>query len=393
MKYTPEEMVRRAHSAIFRDNHWCWLTQVVLLGNWVIEDRAGRPWTDGYNVNYSLCRINELTERSGDKGIRYIVLHENGHKALRHMTTWKSLWKKNKDKANYAMDVVINNFIAETPEFATVPEDSVFRPEWKGLNVGEVWDRMTDNDEDGGGQGDDDHKEFVAGVQPGDEEGDAQGKVMQTTDAQVDALMQSAVQQGLFMQRQKCPESARKFGALVNPKVDWKKALAAWLQQRQWGHDLANWKRRSRRGMALNTPLPIRYQERTGRLVLAIDTSGSIRDEELMAFVSEVGSLAMTLKPTQVEIVYWGSDVIQPHETYLPAQYSTMTRTTRPKDGGGTHIMAVRDFLKTPAMKGVTGCVVLTDGHVGAWGEGSWPCPMFVVLNINQPCPMAHVRI
>jgi predicted metal-dependent peptidase len=206
------------------------------------------------------------------------------------------------------------------------------------------------------------------------------------------AQMQSAVSQGLFMQKQKCPETARKFGALTTPKVDWKKALAAWLSARQFGYDLTNWKRRSRRGMATGYCLPQRYEERTGRLVVAVDTSGSIGNPELMEFLSEVGALAKTLNPKQVELLYWGSEIAG-HETYLPAAYGTMTNTTRPMDGGGTRIMAVREWLQQPAMKDVTGVVILTDGYVGAWGEGGWPCPTFVVLNTGQPCPMTHVRL
>ena len=404
MKYSEEDMVRRAHSAIMRSPNWCWLTQVILLGTWELEDRGGRPYTDGFNINYNTTRIAELAERHGDKGVRYVVTHENLHKALRHLVVWKKLWKENPTKANYAMDVVCNNLIAEYPDFAIVPDDSVHHPEWAGMNTGEVWDALTDagmdgTDENGDPQGDDDHKEYAGGTGDGDSGTDAgdsgtdAGDSGTPTETEVAALMQAAVSQGMYLQKQKCPETARKLGALVTPKVDWRKALAAWLQQRQWGHERSNWKRRSRRGMALGAPLPSRYEERTGRLVLAIDTSGSIDDKTLNAFLSEVSSLCMPLKPESVELVYWGSYVMLPSETYTQADYPKLISTTKPKDGGGTRILEVRDWLRTPAMKDVTGCVILTDGYVGAWGEGTYPCPMFVVLNTNAPCPMASATI
>jgi predicted metal-dependent peptidase len=254
---------------------------------------------------------------------------------------------------------------------------------------------MTDTGMDGKGDqgeslGDDDHQEYTGGPSQEGEEGEGEGVPVDVL--QADALMQSAVSQGLFMQRQKCPDTARKIQQLTAAKVDWRKALAAWLTQRQFGSDRTNWKRRSRRGHALNLTMPSRYSERTGRLVLAIDTSGSIGDQELTGFLSEVSGLLQTVKPAQVELIYWGSDIAG-HETYLPNEYARLASVTRPKEGGGTDITVVRDWVREQQNQDVTGIVVLTDGYVGDWGMGTWPCPTFIALNTSAPCPLTHARM
>jgi predicted metal-dependent peptidase len=405
--YSHEEMIRRAHCAIMQSQHFMWLSQVLLLGKWQITDDKLPPRTDGFNIWYPKWRLDELWAFGGDHAIRYVVLHENLHKGLRHLSTWKRLTEINPMKANYAMDVVNNNMIAEAGSFVKMPDQKsgiekfcVFHPEWAGLDTGEVWEKMSEqgNDGQGRGEGDDGHEQ-PAGYGDGDGEGegdegtDEDGNPNPSA-GDIDAMMQSAVAQGLFMHRQRFPEQAGKIAALTAPKVDWRKALANWMSARQWGHDLTNWRRRSRRGHGLSLALPSRYAERTGRLVVAVDASGSIWADQaaLTEFMSEVVGLAKLLKPAQVELIYWDTRIVQ-HETYLPQQYDNMINLTKPNGGGGTALTCVTEWLRSTEGRGVTGCVVLTDGELNDWNEGRWPCPVFVALNTKQPCPLACARI
>lgn len=404
-------MIERAHVAIMRSTHWCWLTNVLLLGKWdVIPDASvnvnirGKDVkvtfspvttaaTDGFNVYYYAPFIEKAWDAGGDKAIRTIVIHENLHKAYRHMTVWKALFDKDQKRANVAADIVINNEIAETGDFAmgldalgaAMGMKFAFEPSCNGMNTGQVWDWLKDNPQAMGGGKD---GEGLAGDMhmPGAGEG-GDGEL---SEAEQEALMDAAVRQGIMIQRGRDPGRADRNAQATAPKVDWRAALRNWLSGRSFGYDRNDWKKRSRRSRTLNIYLPSHYSERTGGLAICVDTSGSIGGSQLGQFLGEIGSLCKSLQPRFVELVYWDGAVAGV-EYYKPGQYETMIQSTKPKGGGGTTLGAAVQHVK--GIKDLRGAIVLTDGYVEGWHQGSWPCDTFVVLNSNAACPLPHVRI
>lgn len=394
-KPDPQTMIERAHVAIMRNVHWCWLTNVVLLGKWeVLADKSvtvnvrgqdrkiefspvTTAATDGFNVMYYQPFLDKAWDAGGDKAIRSIVLHENLHKAFRHMSVWKALFQRDGQRTNIATDIVIGNELSETPEFCfdhgqlgdLLKMKFAHAPQWKDKNTGEVFDLLDDKTMkkmfgEGGAEGAAGDIHMPGGGEPGDkpgEEGEGQAAGEELSEAEQDAIMDAAVRQGIIVQRGRDPGRADRNAQAMAPKVDWKAALRNWLQGRSFGYDLNDWRKRSRRSRSLGVYLPSHYSTRVGRVVAAIDTSGSIGNVELGQFLGELNALCKALSPVSLELLYWDASVAK-HESYNPATYSTMLQTTRPAGGGGTDVGCVFKYIDKN-IDDVRGVIVLTDGY------------------------------
>jgi predicted metal-dependent peptidase len=110
-----------------------------------------------------------------------------------------------------------------------------------------------------------------------------------------------------------------------------------------------------------------------GRLVIAIDTSGSISSAIIGEVLNEVKHICETVSPDGIDLLYWDTVVAQ-HEKYDRDSYDSMMSTTKPKGGGGTTPQCIPDYIR--AHKIEAECVlVLTDGYVSDWGKG-WTTPV-----------------
>jgi predicted metal-dependent peptidase len=109
-KLTAEQRVQKAHVALMNDPKYCLYSGVFMLGTTVVDDKVPTAYTDGRNTKYG----RKFIEKLDDRELRGLILHENLHKAFRHMTIWDNLWKENPRLANMACDYVINLMIVDS---------------------------------------------------------------------------------------------------------------------------------------------------------------------------------------------------------------------------------------------------------------------------------------
>jgi predicted metal-dependent peptidase len=131
--------------------------------------------------------------------------------------------------------------------------------------------------------------------------------------------------------------------------------------------------------------MPSTITENVGRIVIAVDTSGSIGGPELAKFLSEVQGICMNTMPEKVDLIYWDSEVAA-HEMYVQEKLSTLASSTKPAGGGGTDVTCVSKYLKDNQIK--PECViVLTDGYLyGGWG--TWNAPvLWTIVGGNKVVP------
>jgi predicted metal-dependent peptidase len=113
--------------------------------------------------------------------------------------------------------------------------------------------------------------------------------------------------------------------------------------------------------------------ETVGKVVVGIDTSGSIGDRELNEFLSEVVAICDEVSPSSIELIYWDYNVAG-HETYNMGDYNALVQTTKPKGGGGTRVGSLNEYIKEKRIE-PEAIIVLTDGYVeNDWG-GTWEYP------------------
>ena len=159
---------------------------------------------------------------------------------------------------------------------------------------------------------------------------------------------------------------------LLQPKIDWTKQLREYIRATCADKDISSWRRPNRRFLHEDIIMPTLESERVKELVAACDASGSMYfDNAMTKVMTEVISLATTLKVEKFHLLYWDGEV-EGHEVYDSTTIKNIKVNTKPVGGGGTTPACVPKYLKE---KGINpDCVImLTDGDVWGWGEWKHP--------------------
>ncbi len=371
-----QQRVTKSHISIMRSKQFCLFAGVLSIGKVTFTEDLPTAATNGRDVMYNPTFIDTLT----DKQLTFVVLHEALHKVFQHMTIWRKLWKENPMLANIAADYVVNNTIVEADphgEVTSMPEMCLYDKRFANMTTKQVFDILKqeppptgdgEGSGDGGGtgegskQGGHDHHDWEGAEQLTDEE-------VKDVQKQID----QALRQGEIIRGKMAGNQNRSIQELLEPKVDWREQLREFVNATCKNKDKTSWKRPSRRFIGQDIYMPSMIGETVGKLVVGIDTSGSIGNEELNEFLSEVVGICDDVTPESLELIYWDYDVAA-HETYNIGDYQGLATTTKPAGGGGTRVGSLNRYLKD---KRITpeAIIVLTDGYVEQdWG-GDWEAP------------------
>jgi predicted metal-dependent peptidase len=164
---------------------------------------------------------------------------------------------------------------------------------------------------------------------------------------------------------------SRVIDELLVSRVDWKQELRDLTKSIYKGGDLAAWNRPSKRFAYSGIMLPSRVALRYSPLVVALDTSPSISRDVVQVFMSELVSIAQELEPERVDMLVWGSTVVQ-HVVYEHGQYEQISDLQEIKDSPGTDPNCVAAYINAERLK-PEATIVLTDGLFGDVTH-DWPC-------------------
>jgi len=145
-KLTVEQLIQKDHVALMKDPKYCLYSGIIMIGRTEVKDDVPTACTDGRNTYYGRDYMAKLASNKR-KGV---ILHENLHKAFRHTTVWKHLFKENQTMANMACDYVINLMIMDGDNnFVSLPDGALLDHKYKGLDAGTVY-RMIKEEAKGG---------------------------------------------------------------------------------------------------------------------------------------------------------------------------------------------------------------------------------------------------
>lgn len=382
-KLPPIQRIQRAHVQIMSHPTFCLYSGVLMIGDVIIDPKCPTAKTDGKNVFYGAEFIDSIT----DKEINFVVLHENKHKAYRHMTTWKHLWKRNPKIANHACDYVINLQLKDadpTGTFLTIWGPALIDERFRGMNAKEVFEILIqeDNSQSNGGGG-------GAGSGGSFDEHDWEGaqEMSEAEQKEVEEQILDALRQGSIMVGKKNGTIDRSTLDFLTPKINWREQLRDFFISLTLGKDCTTWSRVNRRFIGQGIYMPGSISESVGPIVIGGDTSGSIV-EELKQFLGEVGQIMSTVTPERVDMLWWDSHVAK-HEVFLPHEYESFKELTHPAGGGGTTPGCVSQYLSEHKME-PEAIIMMTDGHVFGWGDFSMhraPVLWVVVGNPHATAP------
>lgn len=369
-KLTAEQRVQKSHVWLMNNPKYCLYSGIIMLGKTEVSDTVPTACTNGRDTMYGRDFCDKLTEQE----LRGVILHENLHKAFQHLTTWKDLHKKNAKLANMACDYVINLMIADSDkdgQDVRLPEGGLLDEKFRGLDAGTVFRMLEQRGGNGGGAGDGGSGDGDDGFDAHDWEG-ASG----LTDSEKETLardVDQALRQGAILAGKMSGNVPREITDALTPKVDWRAAMREFINSVCADKDESSWRRPNRRWISQDIYMPSSVSERVGRILVAVDMSGSIGTEAVAQFLGEVKSICDTVHPEGIDLLYWDTEVCR-HEKYDMDSLGSILTSTKPAGGGGTRPSCITRYMRDNKMN-VECAVILTDGYVGKdWG-GEWPCP------------------
>ena len=360
MALTSEQRVTKSHIAIMRSKEFCMFAGVLSVGKVMFSDEIPTACTNGRDVIYNTDFIKTLD----DKELNFVVLHEALHKVYQHMNLWKKLWKENAQLANMAADYVVNYAIYEadeTQQIASRPQSALFDLAYKDMTTKQIFEMLKKDSKFVKQQEGHDTHDWEGAEALSDEE-------VKETAKQLD----QALRQGEIIRSKMQGNKNRSIGEILEPKVDWREQLREFVNATCRNKDKSTWKRPHKRFLGQDIYMPSMIGEAIGKVVIGIDTSGSIGDKELNEFLTEVVAICDDVSPSSIELLYWDTEVAG-HETYNQGDYKALVQSTKPAGGGGTRVGCVNEYIKEKRIE-AEAVIILTDGYVeNDWG-GSWGC-------------------
>lgn len=194
-------------------------------------------------------------------------------------------------------------------------------------------------------------------------------------------------------QQGKLPAHIRRLvDELVAPQVNWREYVRMLLTGKL-GARKETWLRPNRRRLILN---PIVFMPgKTGYgsqlVVVGLDTSGSISQEELTAFCSEVGGVLNDCRPRQILVVWCDAEVRRADYVRTLDELEGI-RADPPAGGGGTSFVPVFDYVKEHGLR-PDSLIYLTDMY-GAFPEEEPAYPVVWCKTTDKKAPFGdEVRI
>jgi predicted metal-dependent peptidase len=168
--------------------------------------------------------------------------------------------------------------------------------------------------------------------------------------------------------------------------VDWREVLREFVTASTKGKDEYTWRKFNRRLLPSDIYLPTVENETIGEVVVAIDTSGSIGQDQINAFASELVSICEAVNPDALRVLWWDTKVHG--EQKFTENYGNIGALLKPLGGGGTLVSSVSDYIVKKKINAEC-LIVFTDGYVESdvkWNI-SMPTLWFITENKDWTVP------
>ena len=347
---TPHERVTAVGIDLTRNALFAQLSGVAMVGRIEITDRLPTAATNGrdeyYNPDFVLAQNR--------KQLRYVRIHENLHKMLKHCVEYKDVCKRYPKLSNVAMDHVINLIIEEIdPNFAWVERPTVppcVDTKYKGWGFLRVLRDLIDQGDEGGGEGGFDDHRF-------DELDDEE---MEETGRRVD----EAGRQGKIL-AEKLAGNGKGGGRLdlnaTKRNTEWQQHLREFFDTICKGDEHSRFVPPNKRFAPLGILLPSHFSYNKGEIIIAGDTSGSMGPIYPILF-GEIAQIAQTVMPDALRVIWWDTSVCG-EQLFKPDEYHSIATLMKPMGGGGTTPQCVVKYIAEKQYK-PRAVIWLTDGYL-----------------------------
>lgn len=330
-----------------------------------VPEEKRSMWVDGVTLGFYPPFVDSL---SMDE-LKGVLCHEVMHLANAHHCR---RGERDPNRWNYAADYSVNPIIKAAN--MTLPKGHLDSPAFHNLEAEAIYNMLPQ--EQGGGQGQGTGQGAGGnkgqGAKPAQNEnlgdpgkcgevrdlpGKDGGKASEAEKSQNAQDWKIATQQAAQAAKMagKLPGSLSRYvDELLEPLVDWREALRQFVDQ--IARNDYTWKRPNPRYFSRGLILPSLYNQELPPLVVAVDTSGSIKKVDLQQFASEIDDI-LNQYPTTLTVLYCDTK-IQHVETF-----DAETRPVRldAKGGGGTRFSPVWKWIEEKAEETPAAVIYLSD--------------------------------
>ena len=325
--------------------------------------------TDGRKFYYN----SEFIKKLPAKQVEFLFGHEVLHNVYDHLSRRGD---RDPKLSNIAQDYCVNaDLIDQRIGDKITVVDILYDKKYAGWSWEEVYDdlfknakkididqmlkQMVDEHLDGegenDGEGDGEGKDGKSGGRPSVSEEERK----KIRDEIKEAMIQAAQAAGAG----NLPANVqRMIKDLTEPQMDWRELLQQQIESVVKSD--FSWMRPSRRSWHMDAIMPGMIPGNRVDVTVAIDTSGSITDNDIKLFLSEVKGIMDAYDDYNINIFCWDTSV------HAPAKYSpdNMTDITEyvPGGGGGTDPHCIWNYLKDNEIEPKK-LVVFTDFYFWGW--------------------------
>ena len=356
---TLQQRISAVNIDCMRHPKFALLSGVIPMGKSEVVDNRPTAATNGKDKWYGRAFITPLNR----KQLRYLVLHENFHVALKHCVLPYYLGVSEKAGhriTNIAMDHVINNMIEELDpslNFVERPIDTLFcDAKYKQMSFIQVLRDLMQNPPPEDGNSMDEHEPY-----DGDGDGEGEGSPSDKLSKDVD----EANRQGKILSDRMAGNSGGGRDILetaADRMTDWRDALREFIQTVCQGDDNSRFCPPNKRLLASGFVMPSHFNESVGELVVACDTSGSMTSYYGVLF-GELARICKTASPESVRVLWWDTAVCG-EQVFTPIDYDNIATLVKPKGGGGTTPHVVTKYMAKHRIQ-PQAVIWLTDGFLG----------------------------
>ena len=302
--------------------------------------------TDGRTIVFNPEFVDKLS-LDETKGV---IAHEIMHVALCHHVRRGN---RNHTKWNMACDYAINPLVLKS---FSLPDGCLVSPAFDMMSAEEVYSQLPDssgNDGQGAGFGSGGIGEVLD--MPGAGGGQASSSERAQEEADVRVSVAQAAQSAKI--RGKLPAGMERIiDGIINPSVNWRVLLRDFME-RVVKNDYT-WTRPNRRYITYGFYLPDLHSKDLGNIKVAIDTSGSVSNQEMESFAGEVSGILSEFPGCSVDVMYCDSKYYEDATQHF--EHEDLPITLEAKGGGGTDFRPIFEAVAESGEK-PTALIYLTD--------------------------------
>ena len=355
------------HADFMRHSAFCILGGVTQIGKAEVVPSCAEVSTAGTN-GIDVYYAQEFIEGMSRKQLRYLVGHENMHKALHHCSTYVDVAEKHPQEFAMAIDYVVNWQLESMDDgkekFLERPTSvpPLIDAKYADMSVLEVVrDLLRNSQQSPQPKPMDTHTQMKPGTGESAESADT---MTEEALADVKQKIEDAVRHGEIMQQQLRSQEgkgATPLSGFREQRTDWRPALRRFMKENGEGDDQSRYAPPNRRLLPLDVLLPSRFTVKAGELLVACDTSGSMHGVYPVVF-GEIANIAKSLQPKSIRVLWWDTHVAG-EQVFTERDYDHIAKLVKPKGGGGTTVSCVAAYVKEKRIK-PKATIMLTDGYI-----------------------------